>query len=272
MVIKICKECGIGKELSEFRSKVRNGKVYYENICKRCSYDRQNEKRRSEHFKKLQREKYAVNKEEINAKRRAKYVVHPREKTVTDEERLAKIKEWNKNNPDKRKEYVRRYHESHIMEEREYRKLNADKINKRVTKYNSKNRKRINAYYRERRKNPIIRLRHGVSCLVRFYIKGVKSGSVLDFLPYSIEDLRKHLENQFEDWMTWDNWGKYNSKTWDDNNQSTWIWQIDHIIPQSSLPYFSMQDDNFKKCWSLDNLRPLSAKENIIDGANRRRL
>ena len=47
------------------------------------------------------------------------------------------------------------------------------------------------------------------------------------------------------------------------------IWHIDHIIPQSLLPYSSMEDDNFKKCWALSNLRPLSAKQNLLDGANR---
>jgi len=30
-----------------------------------------------------------------------------------------------------------------------------------------------------------------------------------------------------------------------------------------------MEDENFKKCWSLDNLRPLSAKINILDGNKR---
>ena len=34
----------------------------------------------------------------------------------------------------------------------------------------------------------------------------------------------------------------------------------------SELPYTSMTDDNFKKCWSLNNLRPYSAKQNILDG------
>jgi hypothetical protein len=27
-----------------------------------------------------------------------------------------------------------------------------------------------------------------------------------------------------------------------------------------------MADDNFKKCWSLENLRPYSAKQNQLDG------
>lgn len=28
-----------------------------------------------------------------------------------------------------------------------------------------------------------------------------------------------------------------------------------------------MNEENFQKCWSLNNLRPLSAKKNIIDGS-----
>jgi hypothetical protein len=65
--------------------------------------------------------------------------------------------------------------------------------------------------------------------------------------------------------MTWNTHGIYNSKTWDDNDVSTWRWQIDHIIPQSILPYTSIEDNNFKKCWALENLRPYSAKQNILD-------
>jgi hypothetical protein len=66
--------------------------------------------------------------------------------------------------------------------------------------------------------------------------------------------------------LNWSNYGKYDTRTWKDNDQSTWAWQVDHIIPQSSLPYTSMEDDNFKKCWVLENLRPLSSKQNVIDG------
>lgn len=95
--------------------------------------------------------------------------------------------------------------------------------------------------------------------------------SILEFLPYSIQELKEHLENQFEPWMNWENHGLYNKETWDDNNQNTWTWQIDHIIPQSNLPFTTMEDENFKKCWSLDNLRPLASKINLEEGVFRTR-
>ena len=91
-------------------------------------------------------------------------------------------------------------------------------------------------------------------------------------LDYNKNDLKAHLEKQFEPWMTWDNWGIYNTNTWDDNDQSTWTWQIDHIIPVANFSYESEQDPAFKEMWKLDNLRPYSAKNNIIDGAKRNRI
>jgi len=93
----------------------------------------------------------------------------------------------------------------------------------------------------------------------------------MDFLPYSIEGLKTHIENQFELWMTWENQGKWNKTTWDDNNSSTWTWQIDHIIPHSTFKYESMKDKEFQECWALNNLRPLNTKINAIDGAKRKR-
>mgnify|MGYP006320042627 FL=1 len=90
-------------------------------------------------------------------------------------------------------------------------------------------------------------------------------------MDYSIKELREHLEKQFEPWMNWNNHGRYNLLSWNENDSSTWTWQIDHIIPQSVLVYSSMEEDNFKKCWALNNLRPYSAKLNLTDGVTRSR-
>ncbi len=120
-----------------------------------------------------------------------------------------------------------------------------------------------------RKSDPVYRMRKYISTQIYSALrkqKSKKDTSIMNYLPYSINDLKSHLESQFESWMNWDNMGKYDNKSWDDNNDSTWKWNIDHIIPQSKLPYTSMKDDNFKICWALNNLRPLSAKQNILDG------
>lgn len=140
-----------------------------------------------------------------------------------------------------------------------YRQNNKNKIKEKNARY----------YHSKKRNNPYFKLRGHVSKYIAYYMKLNNSSknneSCLKYLEYDIKDLKDHLEKQFEAWMTWDNYGKYSAQTWDDNDPSTWTWNIDHIIPQSKLPYTSMEDDNFKKCWSLDNLRPLSAKQNLIN-------
>jgi hypothetical protein len=119
----------------------------------------------------------------------------------------------------------------------------------------------------------IFKLRTNMSNAINMALKsanGSKQGkSVMDFLSYDIEELKAHLESQFEPWMTWNNQGKYVAETWKDNDQSTWTWNIDHIIPQADLPFASMGDENFRKCWALSNLRPYSSKQNQLDGATR---
>jgi hypothetical protein len=120
--------------------------------------------------------------------------------------------------------------------------------------------------------DPSYRLRRILSRTVNAAIKKrgkIKNGSVLLFLPYTIDQLKQHLEILFEPWMNWGNRGKYNPKTWNDNDQATWTWQLDHIIPHSTFQYTTMGCQEFRDCWALSNLRPLSAKQNLLDGVKR---
>jgi hypothetical protein len=118
-------------------------------------------------------------------------------------------------------------------------------------------------------------LRSAISRLIHIKLKrksGSKEGkSISDYLPYSIEEFKSHIEGLFEPWMNWGNKGKYVPSKWDDNDQSTWVWNLDHIIPASLFIYNSMEGEEFQKCWALSNLRPYSAKQNIIDGVRRTR-
>jgi hypothetical protein len=71
-------------------------------------------------------------------------------------------------------------------------------------------------------------------------------------LGYTSQQLKEHLEKQFLYGMNWDNYGK---------------WHIDHKVPRAALPYQSEADENFKKCWALENLQPLWAADNQKKGA-----
>lgn len=128
-------------------------------------------------------------------------------------------------------------------------------------------------YSNKQRENISYKIKSNISRSIRANLKKVNMSKrnlkTLTYLQYSIQELKDHLEKQFEPWMTWQNHGSYLITKWNDNDSSTWVWNIDHIIPQSKLQYHSMGDDNFKKCWALSNLRPYSAKQNIIDSCRR---
>ena len=83
-----------------------------------------------------------------------------------------------------------------------------------------------------------------------------KIGSAVSDLGCSIEELKAHLESQFESWMSWDNWGPY------DVNRDTW--QIDHI---EALANFDLTNkEEFKIVCHYSNLRPLKTIENLRKG------
>jgi len=184
---------------------------------------------------------------------------------------------WRSKNRDKVLKSKRKYREKHpdkikIEKQKHYSKPENKIKKKRQDRiYSQKNRKKINKKQRNWIKSkPELIMRHGISHMILEALHRAGSskngGSSFKHLPYTPIELKEHLEKQFEPWMNWSNYGIYRVATWDDNNSTTWTWQIDHIIPQSKLIYTSMEDENFKKCWALENLRPLSAKENLLKG------
>lgn len=74
-------------------------------------------------------------------------------------------------------------------------------------------------------------------------------------LGYNKDDLVKHIESKFTKRMKWSNHGR-------PENPNEFRWQLDHIKPRASFSYASIEDDDFKECWSLENLMPIEAKMN----------
>lgn len=146
---------------------------------------------------------------------------------------------------------------------------NVEEQRARGLKYAKLHRAERNAYERLlRHKNPTFRIKRNVKSILRADLKqrGIKFNNLkeaLFYLGYSFEELRAHLESQFETWMTWGNYGYYNAKEWDDNQPSSWSWQIDHKNGRRNFEFTTVDSEEFKKCWCLENLRPFSAKRNI---------
>lgn len=168
--------------------------------------------------------------------------------------------------------YKAKNREKLAAKQREYHAEHKDQDNltKRLWYLDNKEgcNERAKAYTYEKRENDVsFVLKERVSNGVRSVLGKKKTGkSTWAHLSYTPDELRDHLENLFEPWMTWDNYGVYRIEDWSDNDQSTWTWQIDHIIPHSTFHYETMDCDEFRECWALSNLRPLSAKQNLIDG------
>lgn len=79
--------------------------------------------------------------------------------------------------------------------------------------------------------------------------------AIFAYLPYTAEQLKQHIESLWEEWMSWDNYGRFHPE------HKTW--QIDHVIPQSKLSFSNFEDESFQKLWALSNLRPLETIANI---------
>ena len=96
------------------------------------------------------------------------------------------------------------------------------------------------------------RLAHNLRNRLNLAIKrNSKSGSAVNDLGCSIGELKNHLESQFRDGMTWDNYGE---------------WQIDHIRP---LCKFDLQNrEELLKACHYSNLQPLWAAENRRKNGN----
>jgi hypothetical protein len=92
-------------------------------------------------------------------------------------------------------------------------------------------------------------------CRIRYALKpqnAVKSQKVSELLGCSIQEAMNHIESQFKERMTWDNYGFYG-------------WHIDHIIPCAS---FDLTDpEQQKKCFHYTNIQPLWGHENFSKGS-----
>lgn len=151
-------------------------------------------------------------------------------KPETKERKKKNYYEWYEQNKDHRKKYMD-----------EYREKNIDKI--REVKRN---------YERTRKANdPLYKLVANFRTAIWTVLKENnmdKYGHYFEILQYSPEELATNLENQFTEGMTWENYGE---------------WHVDHKLPITSFNFQKIGDNEFMKCWSLDNLQPMWGDENI---------
>lgn len=177
------------------------------------------------------------------------------------------------------RDYYQKNKNSLSKRHQEYKKNNKEKCRKHDIKYKKNNREKIKKLKRKSyKKNPKKHMEISIKSLKKRLMedgeyrtqyqfkknlsrrirnainktKTKKSNVLFDFLGCNIQEAKEHLEKQFKDGMSWENYG-YNG------------WHIDHIMPCAS---FDLTDpEQQKKCFHYTNLQPLWASENMSKGA-----
>jgi hypothetical protein len=222
METKICSKCGTEKE--------------YKGRCKECKRN-------------YQKIYYQNNKEKI-------YKVTNKWRKDNKEKARESYNKFAFNNPNKIKEYTKRTYEKHKEKRnqqiKEYRIKNQGKVAERNKKWRENNQERIKTRRNERNKerrqtDELYRLTTNITNRMRSYLKNYeKSDRTIKYIGCSPIELRKHLEKQFTEGMSWENYGKYG-------------WHIDHKIPLFAGK--GNKEEIIKLC-HYTNLQPLWRDDN----------
>ena len=218
--MKICSKCGESRPMSEFYHD-KNKKDGHQPWCKICAAEYERKYYEANREKKIE---YSCEWYKANREKKAEY-----------------DREYRKANREKLSAHCREYCEAHREEKAEY-----------DCKYREANREKIAEYKREydrkRRAEDIqFRLAGNLRARLNNVMKGkAKNGSAVRDLGCSLGDLKQHLESQFAEGMTWDNYGD---------------WHVDHILPLSA---FDLTDrKQLLEACHYTNLQPLWAEDNI---------
>jgi hypothetical protein len=221
METKVCTKCNVEKSLDEFvkRSDSPNG---YRPNCKICMNQRVKDWRENNVDRVKETSKtYRKNNYSNIRKKQKEWEDENREKNR--EKARIKVGIWRKNNPNKVKEIYTNWRKNNPNKVKEGKKIQKQKIKTKL--YNS------------------VRERIRIFLKIKNITKKNKTFEIVGCTP---DFLKKHLERQFKDNMTWDNYGFYG-------------WHIDHIIPLSSA---KTEEEIYKLC-NYTNLQPLWAEENM---------
>lgn len=138
---------------------------------------------------------------------------------------------WNRKNKDKIKKWEKTWLENNKEKRREYLK-NYDK--------------------KKRNENDIFKIKSYIRNRIRSFLKLKnisKQNKTFEIVGCTPEELKLHLEKQFNGEMNWSNYGKFG-------------WHIDHIIPLDS----GCNEEDILKLCHYTNLQPLWWSDNLSKG------
>ncbi len=232
---KKCGKCNIYQSLDNY-NKSSNTWDKLRSECKKCLSERRiADKEKMTEYNKIYWQKTKEIQKEKNKQWREKNKDHVKNKMrewleANKEYKKQKDKEYNEVNWEKKKEYCRKWKQQDYID----LKSNPDRINE------------YNTY----------KIKSNISRRIRELIGQEKSKSSLQYLGCSLEQFKNHIQAQFQDGMSWDNYGCY--KKGDTKSG----WHLDHIIPCNAFNLEDKYEQN--ACFYYLNLQPLWGKDNII--------
>lgn len=136
--------------------------------------------------------------------------------------------------------------ERHISNRALYYEKNKEAILQKMATPEEKAKR--NARNKERRKNdPSFAISESLKVRIVEVLRTYKSESSSYLIGCTKRELMSWLEYQFDDNMSWDNYGKY--------------WHVDHVIPISFFDITKKEEQLV--CFNWKNLRPLEKGENV---------
>lgn len=268
--MKTCSKCGIEKNLDMFsRDKNRGDGLYV--YCKQCgsadakkSYEANKEKRKAD-----VREWHKANKDrhvEVATKHCPKCEI-TKDASMFDKDssQITGLRNWCKECRkvkwfDNRDENLKKKHISYkknrpkiLVSARKYSQENKEVIAEKHKEYVKRPEVRLAINNNQKNRSatdPMFRLNNAMRAAIGHSLRGNKNGSKWESLTgYSLVQLKKHIEKQFQPGMSWESYGKDG-------------WEVDHHIPLSAHHFMTPGDIDFKRAWNLKNLKPLWASDN----------
>jgi hypothetical protein len=181
---------------------------------------------------------YKTNKEKMNNKMKELRKINKEKYKIIE-------KEWRNKNKEKIKIDHKEWYNKNKVEYNKNRRL----TNKGVYWNTYEHRKEYLKKWQtqKRQKDLLYRLNSNISRRIRKDLKRfnlTKKESTQKILPYSMQELKEHIEKQFTSEMNWNNMGEF--------------WEIDHSTPIA----WCQNEKDMLNLWALSNLRPLLKQEN----------
>ena len=176
-------------------------------------------------------------------------------------------KEYRENNRETLNNKAKVYRNDNVDEEKLRHKIYYDNNKEKIKIYREGYKTRRTELHREKMLNDsMYKLKHNIRSLISYTFRNEgysKTSKTQDILGCSFEEFKTHIESQWEDWMTWDNYGNPKDGIYELNK----TWDLDHMVCISS----AITEQEVIDLNHYTNLQPLCSytnrfiKQGLID-------